>query len=177
MVDFEDLLRNKKIIVGIVFIVLLILLSYLCFSMFFGKEKCPTEYCFKESMKDCKKAFFSNLQEQTLWTYEVKGAQAGTCKIIVKVEEVQKETASTKSLEGKEMECYIPKGVIAMPEEKIEYCHGLLKEAIQDQIIERMHLYIVQKIGQIEKTISGNNTGNMTNSTADITGSIIQEII
>ncbi len=173
MINFASLLKNKKIIIGAVSVVILIFLSYLCISMFIGVKKCPTEYCFKESMKECKKVFFSNLEEETLWTYSIKGSQGETCMVIVKVEEVQKETSTTKPLEGKEMDCYIPKGVIAMPEEKIEYCHGLLKEAIQDQIIESMHLYIVQKIGQIQSAISGNNTGN---STADITGSLIQDL-
>ena len=49
------------------------------------------------------------------------------------------------------MECFIPRDLIIMPEEKIEFCHGDLKEAIQDQIIEKMHLYIIQNIDKVDE--------------------------
>lgn len=157
--------KNKKVIFAVVLLAVLISLSYLYFAIFFAKEECSTEDCFLENLKDCKKTSFSSLQEDLVWFYVIKGAQGESCKVLVKVTEIRTETSEKKSFEGKEMMCYIPKGIAIMPDSKIEYCHGILKEGIQDQIIEQMHLYIVQKISQIEKEFEAGSANKTTNAT------------
>jgi hypothetical protein len=52
-------------------------------------------------------------------------------------------------LEGQEMTCFLPKGVVMIPESDIGRCHGLLKEGLQDLVIEKLHAYLVQNLGQI----------------------------
>ena len=53
------------------------------------------------------------------------------------------------SLENKAMVCEVPFGVVILPESDIGACHGLLKEALQDQIIEKLYSYVVSNVGQI----------------------------
>ena len=146
---------------GIFFVLLATIYFYL--NIFFFPDRCYTETCFINNLKNCKETSFSYSQEGTVWAYSITGVQGQSCKILVKVEEVKLPISPTKILEGREMECFIPRNIIVMPEEKIEFCHGALKEAIQDQIIEKMHLYIVQKIGQIEKELGIPGSVNTTN--------------
>ena len=47
------------------------------------------------------------------------------------------------------MECEIPRGMIVLPEDRIDSCHGALKEGLQDMIIQRLHTYILQNLGKI----------------------------
>jgi len=132
-------------------IVLLLGLLVLSYFLFFYIKKCATQDCFLDSLGKCKKASFISEQEKATWFYSIKGMSRDGCKVYVKAAEIK--TAESKALEGKFMFCYLPQETVVMPEEKIEYCHGLLKEAIQDQIIEKMHLYIVQNIGEVKKPI------------------------
>ncbi len=157
-------LSRPKLAFSFAIFLILLALIYIYFTMFFFSAKCYTETCFLNNLKNCKETSFEYVQEGTEWDYSIKGTQGLTCKVAVKVAEVMVPVSPTKILEGREMECYIPRDIIIMPEDKIEYCHGSLKEAIQDQIIEKMHLYIVQKIGQIEKElgITSNTTSNQT---------------
>ena len=60
-------------------------------------------------------------------------------------------TKEEKELRGKDMRCYLPKGIVMAPEEQIADCHGLLKEGLQDLIIKKLHLYIVQNIEEIKE--------------------------
>lgn len=129
-------------------IALLVGLLILSYFFFFYTKKCLTKDCFLNALGGCKRATFRSEQDQATWLYSIKGTSADGCKVYVKAAEIK--TAESKVLEGKFMFCYLPQKTVLMPEEKIEYCHGLLKEAIQDQIIEKMHLYIVENIGEIK---------------------------
>ena len=47
------------------------------------------------------------------------------------------------------MDCYVPLGSIVSPESNLAECHGLLKEGLQETIINKLHAYIVKNVGQI----------------------------
>jgi len=137
-----------------VMIILLILIASVYF-LFFFRQKCTTQDCFLEGLWKCKRIDFMSEDLSIVWSYSIKGLSGEVCKVDVKALEVKTGEQELKQLEGQTMECLIPKGFILMPETKIEYCHGLLKESIQDQIIEKMHLYIVQNIGEINRSTMG----------------------
>jgi len=137
-----------------VIIILLILITSVYF-LFFFRQKCTAQDCFLEGLWKCKRIDFVSEDPSIVWSYSIKGFSGDSCKVDVKILEVKTGEQELKQLEGREMECLIPKGFILMPETKIEYCHGILKESIQDQIIEKMHLYIVQNIGEINRSAMG----------------------
>ncbi len=155
-------LKGIKLVLSFIIFFVLLFIIYLYLTIFFFPDKCYSESCFIRNLKNCEETSFRYTQEGTIWAYSIKGTQGQSCKVKVKVENVKIPISPTKILEGREMDCYIPRNIIIMPEDKIEYCSGPLKEAIQDQIIEKMHFYIIQKIGQIEKELG---IGNLTNST------------
>jgi len=139
----------------LIILLLLILLFASIFIGFFYKQECKTRDCFIKAMFECKKASFVSAQQNITWQYIIKGSVDSDCLINVKSLDVNLDSETSKKLEDKEMDCYIPKKIAGsfMPEAKIEYCHGMLKEALQDLIIEKMHIYIMQNIGQFNKTI------------------------
>jgi len=143
--------RANKIIYIIAAVAVAAILIYYA-SSFFYYPKCNDELCFKDSLWKCKKVGFTNYKENSTWMYNIKGMSSEGCEVYVKLVSL-KTDVSKESLSGKEMSCYIPKNILGafMPEEKIEYCHGILKEEIQKMMIEQMHLYIVQNIGKISQ--------------------------
>ena len=60
---------------------------------------------------------------------------------------------TARNLIGEKMTCRLPNGIILLPESNLERCSGPLKEKLQEQIIEQLHNFIVQNLGQINKEL------------------------
>jgi transketolase len=135
-------------------IVILLIIFLLAISIilgFFFKQECKSKDCFIQNMVDCKKSYFNYEQQNMTWGYDIRGSSNSDCIIDATVSEVRLNVEVAQKIEGKKMRCTIPKNIAGsfMPEAKLQYCHGILKEELQDLIIEKMHLYIMQNIGQI----------------------------
>ncbi|MFQ5531454.1 MAG: hypothetical protein ACE5ES_02455, partial [Candidatus Nanoarchaeia archaeon] len=52
-------------------------------------------------------------------------------------------------LEGLKMTCSLPIGDISSPEDNLKNCQGPLKEELQNLIIQKMHAYILDNLGDI----------------------------
>jgi hypothetical protein len=122
--------------------------------LIFSKPRCISEGCFINSLWKCRQISYSNEQENATWYYSIKGYSGDSCDVYVKMVRLRSDVETATALVGKSMTCEIPKDAAGsfMPESKIEYCHGLLKESIQDLIIKKMHLFIIQNIGQINQS-------------------------
>ena len=134
----------------IIFIVAILLLLASIYIKFFYIKECAQENtnCFNVALARCDKATFSNYGADSAWYYKIEGKKGDNC--IVFVENINFKTSiEALKLKDKGMRCTLPLGVITVPESNIDLCHGLLKEALQDLIIEKMHLYIVQNLGNI----------------------------
>lgn len=139
--------RNKIIILALI-LIFLVITAY--FAFFYAK-RCKDIECFNSMLSKCKKAEFLNQKEDSTWLYSIKGTNKDKCVVSVKNTWIKLDEA--KSVQGKSMACYMFKSVVTDPESDLNECHGLLKEALQDIIIERMHTYIVQNIGQISASL------------------------
>lgn len=84
-----------------------------------------------------------------IFEYTVRGTSGDSC--VVNVELLQGELNNQDSikLEGREMRCRLPSGVIMIPESDIGNCHGELKEGLQDLVIKKLHTYLVRNLGQL----------------------------
>ena len=139
--------KRGSLIILLVIIIFLLLGIYL---NFFYVKKCKDGACFENALARCKKASLVSKQENATWFYIIKGTKHEECVVYVKNLEMLgiKEAAE---LQGKDMLCYLPLGAVLAPEEQIADCHGLLKEGLQDLIIKKLHLYIIQNIGKIKE--------------------------
>ena len=134
---------------GILLIVIVIVALLAVYFTFFYARKCSDKSCFNSALSKCKRVSFLNDIEGSTWLYTIKGLSKGECEVNVKLVKFKEGNTDLIKLEGKEMNCYLPKGMIANPQESLGRCHGLLKEEMQDVIITRLHNYIVDNLGQI----------------------------
>lgn len=143
--------KKKNLLTAIILILLIV-----NFVIFIYTPKCDTQDCFINALIKCKKSSFINKQEDSVWSYIIKGISNKECIVHVKNIYLKMDVETTKELQRKEMVCRIPMDIAGsfMPQSKIEYCGGELKESIQDLMIKKMHLFIIQNIGEINRTLS-----------------------
>ncbi len=135
----------------IIFVIILILAALIVYFIFFYYQNCETKGCFDKSLAKCSKAEYVSETEQASWLYKVKGKEGDNCKVEVKLLQLKQGDEKLTSLEGKKMKCYLPYGLVSRPERSLERCHGLLKEEMQKVIINRLHSYIVDNLGEISE--------------------------
>jgi len=137
------------IVVGLI----IIMAGMAVYFTFFYTKKCGDVSCFNTALLKCKKASYMDDAEDATWFYKIKGKSKGECKIRVEILQVKEGTTDMASLEGKDMYCYLPLGIISNPQENLERCHGLLKEEMQKLIINRLHNYIMSNLGEISEEL------------------------
>lgn len=132
------------LIIGI--IILLLVGVYFTFFFYYS---CNDMSCFKSHQKECAKTKFIYDGKDTTTQYLINGKNGADCEINVKILVIKQGTADKQVLEGKEMTCLLPLGSIGTPESDLSVCHGTLKEEMQNLIIQKLHAYIVENVGQI----------------------------
>lgn len=130
---------------------LIAVLIILCLVVVLYSKQCgQNSTCFNTYLEKCDKArYVSDLQDAT-WQYEILGPNGyGKCIVDVKLLVAKEGNVNLAGLEGNEMKCYTDIGSVADPKADLRNCNGLLKEKVQEVIIQRMHTYILDNIGKI----------------------------
>ena len=139
----------------VVFIVLaLIFLSLALRYTFFYTDSCETAECFFQNIRDCSKATFVNDNSEATWKYEILRDKGNACDIEVTLSQQKSSDLELSALEGKSMICSLPLGVVDYPEKNLEFCHGELKEEIQSTLINKLHKYIIDNLGEIKDDLN-----------------------
>lgn len=128
--------------------VILSILAWGTWWLFFSYAKCDSWNCFNEYLEDCKRVKFIG-ERELVFEYIVKGESDLGCKVNVQLLKGEVDNQKSIKLEMQKMTCILPKGVVMIPESDIGNCHGMLKEGLQDLMIEKLHTYLVQNIGKI----------------------------
>jgi hypothetical protein len=142
--------RNWKAYLIIGIIILLIAAVYFTFFFYYS---CDDLACFQAHQKECAKTKFINDEEETTWKYTIQGKEGDKCEINVEVLNIKKGSANKQKLEGKDMNCLLPLGSIALPEADLARCHGELKEDMQNLIIQKLHAYIIENVEEIHEEL------------------------
>jgi hypothetical protein len=129
-------------------VILIVLVLALLWGSLFYYSDCSSEACFQDKMSECRKAKFTSIGQMS-FEERIEGRSGDSCIVSVKLLRGDLSDLDSVKLEGKEMRCEIPFGVVLKPESNIADCHGLLKEGLQDLIIARQHKYLVQNVGDI----------------------------
>jgi hypothetical protein len=141
-----------KVFIMIIFVSLIFNLAWYGF---FSYEKCDSWECFNDNLDDCRRTKFVGGNEM-VFSYRIEGSEEGKCVVNVKMLQGDFNNQDSLNLVDNEMKCFLPLGIVMIPESNIAYCHGLLKEGLQDLVIEKMHAYIVQNLGKINaEAVSG----------------------
>lgn len=145
---------SKLTINIILLVIVLILIIALVYYFYFSPKKCSDEACFVSSLANCDKSSYVRDDGSEILNYNIIGASGFNCEVRVEVQQIKTGPAELSIIEGKDMTCLIPLGSIADPARDLKNCHGLLKEEIQDIMIQRLHSQIIENLGQISETKS-----------------------
>jgi hypothetical protein len=117
--------------------------------LYFFSYNCSDLTCFHSHQEQCAKTTFISDQEDTTWKYFISGEEDEKCKINVEIINIKKGSVGKQKLEGNDMDCFLPLGSLVSPESDISRCHGILKEEMQNLIIQQLHTYIVENVQDI----------------------------
>jgi hypothetical protein len=147
--DYNEI--YQRLFISLVILAFILVVSLLYY-FFFHEASCKTEDCFKQAFERCKKASIIKEDDQASWLYQIQGKSTITarCNVKVTLMVLKQGNIENQKLEGKSMTCDVPKDNALSSEGDLNSCNGMLKEGIQDIIIQRMHKYILQNVGQIE---------------------------
>lgn len=138
---------NKKIILFIVLAVVFIALAIS--TTFFYAAPCADLECFQNAMRKCSKAKYINEEPEATWRYEILGLEENQCRIEVTLLQPKAGELGIEKLIGNKMICDFPEGLAAYPEKDLERCHGRLKEELQTMVINRLHRYLIENLGEV----------------------------
>ncbi len=145
---------KKLVMLVISFIIISFIVVYL---IFFYYPKCNDPACWDSKLKVCSKVRYINSPVDVTWEYKILGKETidgeEKCKVKVLAIDIKRGLEKTEILEGKEMICFLPYGVIVKPEANPNLCTGKLKEEMQNLIIQKLHEYILQNLGEIKNEL------------------------
>ena len=147
------MINMKRGLYWIVGIIAVILLGAAIYFSFFYSESCNDSSCFNNALLNCKKVGYIEETSDASWGYDIRGRVGDTCKVSVKLLQLKQGDVTLKMLQGEQMNCYIPYGSIIKPQANIDRCHGILKEDMQSIMINKLHNYITDNLGQIEESL------------------------
>lgn len=130
-------------------LVVLAVLLWGVWAAFFSYPTCETWDCFNNKLEECNKVKFIGESGSMIFEYTVKGASDGECEVVVQLLKGELNNQDSEKLEMHKMTCYLPQGVVMIPESNIGKCTGLLKEGLQDLVIKKLHTYLVQNLGKL----------------------------
>jgi hypothetical protein len=146
---------GKNIVIILLSIGIVAFLVLAIYFTFFFVPKCNDFACFEKSMVKCSKVSYVNDEPEASWAYQIKGVSSGKCQIEIKLLQAKKGELGIDKLNGYSMSCAYQIGLSAYPEKDLTKCSGQLKEELQTIIINKLHIYIINNIGQLNESIKG----------------------
>jgi hypothetical protein len=141
---WKDSIFLKIVLVIVVVFVLL----YIGWFLFIGYVVCENRECFDSNLKECIRTKYVG-GSSMIYEYLITGKENDLCNVKVTLLQGELNNQNSIRLEGKEMVCSLPFGVVMNPESDMGNCQGPLKEGLQDLIIQKLHSYLVQNLGRI----------------------------
>jgi hypothetical protein len=147
---------GKRRVIGIVLVLILVIAALIAsYISFFSVKTCTSLECFQKSLTQCSKVSYINDDKAATWQYKIEGDKQGYCNIEVTLLQAKEGDISLSKAEGESMTCRYIVGKVVYPEKDLGKCNGLLKENIQEIIIEKLHKYILQNLGSLDENLKG----------------------
>jgi hypothetical protein len=151
----ERLIKMKKWVITVIAMVFFVaVISFFVYLFFFDSKDCLDLTCYRERMGLCKKTFYIHDDEQAVWLYKIIGENKGQCQINVRLLSAKQGELGIDKLEGMSMDCFFPVGEVNYPEQKLDNCHGRLKEEFQSRIITKLHNVILENLKGFQENLT-----------------------
>jgi len=146
---------QKKLLLGLI-LLFIVLLVFSIYYLYFHSQPCRDLNCFYSAMESCKRVSWIREDNQASWAYKIIGNKAGdACSVEVRLLKMKQGSISNEGLQDKKMVCEVLKSNLKFPESDIFKCSGPLKEEMQNILIQRMHNYLLENLGEIEQGFKG----------------------
>jgi len=156
--EWKNRKNLKKLYIALVILIFAVLV-YLGYFVFFAAKACKDLECFENAMLDCDKVWMIREDESAAWRYEIQGSfgnsEDDVCSVKVDLLKIKKGEIKIEDLQGDSMICKVQKGSGIFPEEDMSRCNGVLKEELQEILIQRMHNYLLENLGEIKEEFVG----------------------
>lgn len=156
-IPWKVIFNWKRIL--IVFSILIIALA-IFYHYGYLKKTCDTEECFIKSLNHCTPAKYFMSQDYNIYRYAVMGTREGHCRVDISLVKMAEGTPILKvqRFEGKEMKCLIGRDKLntidtIKIDNVLNYCSGELKEAMYEEIIEKLYTLLVSNLGDAVKDL------------------------
>jgi len=146
--------KSKHWPIAAIILVAIVGIIFSVYYIFIYSNVCQDDICFSESLVKCKRTIYIKDNTETITQYSVEGKKSGDCSVNVKILQIKQGALELVKIEGGEMDCLMPLGAYALPEDNIQNCHGTLKEGIQEIMIQRMHSQLIENIGEIGEEVT-----------------------
>lgn len=143
----------RKDVIIILSILFLIVLSFAMYYTFFHTRLCGDYECFKAGMRDCSRVSYVNEGQEATWNYKINGNDGNNCIIDVTLLQAKQGVLGIEKLNGYSMTCSYPLGTSNYPEKDLTKCSGKLREELQTIIINKLHIYIINNLGELNQSI------------------------
>tara|TARA_Y100000310_G_C20523406_1_gene734816 strand:+ start:510 stop:971 length:462 start_codon:yes stop_codon:yes gene_type:complete len=144
----KEVKKSSKIWKWFFIIIIIVGVTYFGRGLLVSYDECDTWECFDSHLETCDRAEFIGGQRM-IFEYKIEGKSGDDCEVNVELLQGELNNQESTKLEGHKMNCMLPYGVVMIPESDISNCHGLLKEGLQDLVIQKLHNYVVQNLGRI----------------------------
>ena len=146
--------KYKKRIFLALFILVVGIVVYFAYFKLLSAKQCNNLECYENALLGCKKVWVLNEDANYIWRYEIlEENDKNSCNVRVTLLKIKQANIDIEDFQGKEMTCRVRKVDDILPEKDMLRCNGLLKEKLQEIIIDRMHNYLLQNIGEISKEL------------------------
>jgi hypothetical protein len=153
---------SKKVII-LLNILKLIVIAIICvaagaiiYFAFYSQSTCEDIGCYNDALLNCKKVSFIRTGEDSVWQYDILNVRDdSSCNVQVRLLKRTDGEIIFENLQDQSMICMVYNTEDSFPEEDMSRCHGKLKEGFQEIIIDRMHNYLLQNIGEISAEFQG----------------------
>ncbi|MBU2639045.1 MAG: hypothetical protein KJ955_08795 [Nanoarchaeota archaeon] len=143
-------------VMGLILITVILLTVFVAY--FFGlvKKTCADDECFNTALADCSMTTYTKVQNYNYYVFSIDGKSRKECKMSIRLAKMAAGAPPDKValFEGKDMQCRIPMDAVGEAgagkiESILRYCTGPLKEAMYEQIIEKLYTIVVGNLGEI----------------------------
>ena len=146
--------KLKKSIVFTIILLILIILGFLYYFFDYFPKPCNDAECYQNALLNCRKVFYVKEEKDYVWRYDILGKNNRySCNVRVSLLKVKQGDIKTEDFRDKEMVCVVQMKDDVFPEKDMLRCSGTLREELQEIIIDRLHNYIIQNLGEINEAI------------------------
>ena len=155
MINIKEGKLKKRVGISLIILVLALIIFSIYFLVFYSKPIANSQE-FAQAMQTCNRVSWTRQDEPASWLYTIAGNAPGdACNVKVVLRQIKQGSIENEKLQGKEMLCTVLKTDTQFPEKDISKCTGKLKEDLQDILIQRMHNYLLENVGEVQDAFAG----------------------